>query len=274
MPVIETDERDARARLTDSLRRHGVGDARVAFVLGSGLGDFADRIERAQAIPYAELDGMPTSSVPGHAGRLVTGTLHGVPVVAQQGRAHLYEGWTAHQVTRCVRALVGLGVRDVVLTNAAGGLHDDWPVPTLMRITDHLNWQGRTPLAGHEASLGTPYDADAGAALEDAAAEVGVDLQHGVYGALLGPTYETPAEVRSLRWAGADAVGMSTALEALAAAAAGARVAAISCITNLAAGITGEQLNHDEVVEAGARAAADFARVLVAATPRLAALPA
>lgn len=270
MPVIETDERDARRRLTESLRRHGVGDARIAFVLGSGLGGFADRIEDAKAIPYAELDGMPTSSVPGHAGRLVLGTLNGVRVVAKQGRVHLYEGWSSHQVTRCVRAFAALGVRGLVLTNAAGGLHDDWPVPTLMRITDHLNWQGRTPMAPHETALGTPYDDELGGALDDAAAEVGVDLQHGVYGALLGPTYETPAEVRSLRWAGADAVGMSTALEALAASSAGMRVAAVSCITNLAAGITGDELNHDEVVEAGAQAAADFARLLEAAVPRIA----
>ena len=269
MNALRTDERDLRTRLTESLRLRGVDGARIAFVLGSGLGAFADNLEDAESISYEDLDGMPMSSVPGHAGRLVLGRVAGVQVVAQQGRVHLYEGWTAQEVTRAVRAFGTLGIGGLVLTNAAGGLQADWPIPALMRITDHLNLQGRTPLSPLEMTVGTPYDADFGSALDAGAAAAGIDLHQGVYGALMGPTYETPAEVRMLRWAGANAVGMSTALEALAGSAAGMRVAAVSCITNLAAGITGEQLNHAEVVEAGAQAAADFRRLLEASVPLL-----
>jgi len=269
MTLRTKDELEQRARLTDSLRARGVGNARMAFVLGSGLGAFAERLEDAEAIPYAELDGMPTSSVPGHAGQLVLGKLAGIQLVVQQGRVHLYEGWSAREVTRCVRAFAGRGIPGLVLTNAAGGLQVDWPVPALMRITDHLNMQGCTPLAATESSLGTPYDTDFGAALDAGASASQVTLRAGIYGALPGPTYETPSEVRMLRWAGADAVGMSTALEAMAGSAAGMRVAAVSCITNLAAGITGEKLNHEEVVAAGAQAADDFQRLLEASVPLL-----
>lgn len=269
MNATRTDERALRARLTESLRLRGVDCARLAFVLGSGLGAFADGLDDAESISYADLDGMPMSRVPGHAGRLVLGRIAGVPIVAQQGRVHLYEGWSASEVTRAVRAFGALGIGGLVLTNAAGGLQADWPIPALMRITDHLNLQGRTPLASTESVVGCPYDADFGAALDEGASATRITLHRGVYGALLGPTYETPAEVRMLRWAGAHAVGMSTALEALAGAASGMRVAAVSCITNLAAGITGEALNHAEVVEAGAQAAADFRRLLEASVPGL-----
>jgi purine-nucleoside phosphorylase len=258
-------------RLMDALREHGAQEARVAFVLGSGLGAFADAFEAARAVPYADLVGMPTSSVPGHAGRLVLGRLSGVSVLALQGRAHLYEGWSVREATRAVRALAGLGVGTFLLTNAAGGLVPEWGVPGLMAIVDHVNLQGRAPLAGSERGTGTPYDAALVEILAAAARGAGVELQRGVYAGLMGPTYETPAEVRMLRRFGAHAVGMSTVQEALAAHASGARVAAVSCITNLAAGITGEKLDHAEVVEAGRQAAASFQALLVAATPGFAA---
>jgi len=249
------------ARLEDSLRRHDVRGAELAFVLGSGLGAFADQLTEAREIPYDELDGMPQSGVKGHAGRLVVGRVGRVRVIVQQGRVHLYEGWRPSEVTRAVRAFARVGVRGLVLTNAAGGLVPSWPPGTLMRITDHLNRQGALLEPG-EAGRGSPYDGELGLALEDAASEAGVELERGVYAALPGPSYETPAEVRMLRWMGADAVGMSTAAEAAAAWACGLRVAGVSLVTNAAAGLTGAPLSHDEVVEAGRAAAGKFCAVL------------
>ena len=257
-------------RLLASLDAAGAAGARVAIVLGSGLGPLADEVEGAQSLPYEELDGMPASAVPGHAGRLILGDLAGVPVALQQGRSHLYEGHAAEEVSRCVRCLAELGVGDVLLTNAAGGLHPEWPVPSLMRITDHINLQGETPLVRSERGFGTPYDPKLGAVIDAAASEAGVTLHTGVYAALPGPTYETHAEVRMHANFGADAVGMSTAQEALAAHAAGARVAAISCITNIAAGMSHAEPNHEEVVEAGRQAAESFARLIKGALPEIA----
>jgi purine-nucleoside phosphorylase len=257
-------------RLADSLRQNGVEGARVALVLGSGLGAFAERVELAHVVPYAEIDGMPRSRVPGHAGRLVVGEVEGVRVVVQQGRVHLYEGWSALEVTRAVRAFARVGVRALVLTNAAGGLRREWTPPTLMRITDHVNLQGRTPLLPGEEGVGNPYDAAAGAALDEAAREARVPLERGVYAGLLGPTYETPAEIRWLAGFGADAVGMSTVCEAQAGHAAGMKVAAVSCITNLAAGISAGPLSHAEVEATGREAAQSFCALLQAAVPRLA----
>ena len=267
---MTTAAQTGRERLCASLEGSGVADARVAIVLGSGLGPLADEVEDARAIPYGDLDGMPTSAVPGHAGRLVTGELAGVPVVLQQGRCHLYEGRTAEEVSRCVRCLAELGVGTVLLTNAAGGMHPEWKVPSLMRITDHINLQGTTPLTHEERGRGTPYDAELGAVIDTAAVAEGVELYTGVYAALSGPTYETHAEVRMHAAFGADAVGMSTAQEALAAHAAGARVAAISCITNIAAGLSHAEPNHEEVVEAGRQAAESFARLIKASLPEIA----
>ena len=262
--VVEVD------RLSSALRKHAIEDVELAFVLGSGLGSFAERFEKARSIPYEEIDGMPRSAVPGHSGRLVVGELRGVRVVAQQGRVHLYEGWTVAAVTRCVRALAQVGVKKVVLTNAAGGLHAGWPPGTLMRITDHVNLQGETPLASDEAGPGNPWDGELGAALDKVAKSKRIRLERGVYAGLMGPAYETPAEIRLLGFLGADAVGMSTVAEALAARASGMRVAGISCITNYAAGITSDVPNHEEVIEVGRRAAQSFSDLLEAATPELA----
>ena len=242
--------------------------APVALVLGSGLGALVEQLEDARSIDYAELTHMPRSAVPGHAGKLWLGKLGGREVLCQQGRVHLYEGWSAEEVTRAVRAFALCGTRAVVLTNAAGGLHTDWKVPTLMRVVDHLNLQFRTPLGPAEAGFGVPYDDALGRAIDDAARSIGFELHHGVYAGLLGPTYESPAEIRMLQAFGADAIGMSTVAEAVAARAAGARVAAISCITNLGAGLTPAKLDHAEVVEAGRAIGKRFCELLAAAVAR------
>ncbi len=254
-------------RLSAALKKHAVDDVQIAFVLGSGLGQFAERFEKSRAIPYEEIDGMPRSAVPGHSGKLVVGELRGVRVVAQQGRVHLYEGWTVAAVTRCVRALARVGVERVVLTNAAGGLHSDWAPGTLMRITDHVNLQGETPLASDEAAVGTPWNSALGSV---SAKQKRIRLERGVYAGLTGPAYETPAEIRLLGFMGADAVGMSTVAEALAAHASGMKVAGISCITNHAAGVSKSVPNHAEVIEVGRRAAQSFSDLLEAAVPALA----
>jgi len=260
----------AGARVAERLAARGLGGADVAVVLGSGLGAFAERLARPRALAYAEAD-MPPSAVPGHAGRFVLGELGGARVLLLAGRAHLYEGHGPEAVTRGVRAAAALGVRALLLTNAAGGVRPEWAAGALMRVADHLNLTGETPPAA-AARAGSPYDAEAGARLERAALLTDVALERGVYAGLRGPSYETPAEIRMLRWMGADAVGMSTVLEALAAADRGLRVAAVACITNQAAGVGGAPLAHAEVLAAGKAAAERFARLLAAALPELAAL--
>jgi len=263
-------------RLSSSLRAHTelrLDEVRLAFVLGSGLGAFAGALEDAVSVSYADLAGMPTSAVPGHAGKLVSGLVPGtgVRVLVQQGRVHLYEGWSAFEVTRCVRALAAVGIRGLVLTNAAGGVNSNYKPGTLMRIRDHINLQSASPLFPGEGGNANVYDLALGAALDDVAARTENPLEVGVYVGNLGPAYETPAEVDMARRLGGDAVGMSTVLEAAAGAAAGLRVAAISCITNLAAAVGNEPLSHEEVMETGAAVAARFQALLVAATPALAA---
>lgn len=273
MTARRPEARSVAARAVDelatSLAAHGAAGTRIAYVLGSGLGDFAERLEGAHTIGFEDLPGMPHASVKGHAGRVVLGQLSGVRVLAQQGRVHLYEGWSPATVTRSVRAYAKLGVEVLVLTNAAGGLVADWRIPTLMRVEDHINLQGRTPLSPNERGLGCPYDTRAGEALDRTARELGIELQRGVYVGLLGPSYETPAEIRHLIAIGGHAVGMSTVCEAQAAYASGMRVAALSCISNAGAGLVPGALNHAEVVEAGRVMAGSFARLLEASAARL-----
>jgi purine-nucleoside phosphorylase len=260
------------AELAGALEDAGAAQPRLALVLGSGLGAFADGLEGAVAVPFEALPSMPSSTVPGHAGRFVAGVVSGVQVLCQQGRVHLYEGHCAEVVTRAVRALPALGVRSVLLTNAAGGLAPGWPVPCLMRIRDHLNMQGVVPPIDGRGRQARVYDEAVGRALSAAGEAQGIDLREGVYAGLAGPTYETAAEIRMLDRVGAQAVGMSTVLEAKAAAGAGLRVGAVSCITNPAAGIAVAPLHHEEVVEAGRQIAGDFARLLGAAIPAIGAL--
>jgi purine-nucleoside phosphorylase len=231
----------------------------VGVVLGSGLGAFADRLGQAALIPYAEMPGFPISRVPGHVGRLVVGELASpegpIPLVAMQGRVHAYEGWPASEVAFGVRVLFALGVKTLVVTNAAGGIAPSLQPGDLVRITDHLNLTGQNPLTGlNDDALGPrfpdmsePYDHRLGALLEASAAEVGVTLRAGVYAGMAGPSYETPAEIRMLRTLGADLVGMSTVHEVIAARHQGVRVAGISVVTNAAAGLSESRLTHEEV---------------------------
>jgi len=243
---------------------------RVGIVLGSGLGHLADALTDATAIPYAELPGWPAASAPGHAGRLLLGTLEGVPVACLQGRLHMYEGLSALQVVEPVLLLGRLGAEVLVLTNASGGVDPSFAAGTLMLITDHLNLTGRTPLLGPNddavgprfLDLSAAWDRGLSDALRRAAAAEGVGLAEGVYAGLLGPTYETPAEVRMLRTLGADAVGMSTVMEAIAARWAGMRVCGVSVVTNPGAGISPTPLSHDEVLAAGVEAGPRLGRLL------------
>jgi purine-nucleoside phosphorylase len=260
------------AALVASLRAQRLVGPRIALVLGSGLGALADELDGARRVPFEELDGMPQSSVPGHAGALVSGSLGGVDVLVQQGRCHLYEGLDARDVTRAARAYAAVGVRVLVLTNAAGGLRPEWKPGTLMRVTDHINLQGAAPLASAERGYGTPYDGELGAELEHAAREAGGTLERGVYAALRGPSYETPAEIAMLRALGVDAVGMSTVLEALVGHATGMRVAALSLIANPAAGLASDVLEHEAVLAAGCAASERMVELLRRALPRLASL--
>lgn len=260
---------DLGTELRDVLVARGAAIPRVGFVLGSGLGAFAETLDGQVSVPFEDLAFMPKSGVPGHAGRFVAGTIDGVPVLCQQGRVHLYEGWSVEVVTRAVRALSVVGVETLLLTNAAGGLIEGWPVPCLMRIADHINMQGVTPLQESQASVGSPYSVEVAEALEAAARDVSVELRQGTYVGLPGPSYETASEIRMLQGTGAQAVGMSTVQEAMAGWATGLRVGAISCITNPGAGISAAPLNHEEVVEAGQAIASDFAQLLSAAVKRL-----
>ena len=237
----------------------------AGIVLGSGLSGLADRFQGAVAIPYDEIPGFPISKVPGHRGRLVLGDLPvpggALPVIAMQGRAHGYEGWSADDVAFGARVMCGLGVKLLLVTNAAGGVNPSLAAGDLVRITDHINLSGLNPLVGENddrvgprfPDLTEAYDASLGALLEEVARESGIPLRAGVYACMLGPSYETPAEIRMLRLLGADVVGMSTVPEVIAARHMGVRVVGISVVTNLAAGLSQKRLSHAEVAETAAR---------------------
>ena len=256
--------------LEAAVRSRSALTPRVALVLGSGLGGLAEGIEEPVAIPFGELPGWPAASAPGHSGRLLLGHLEGVPVACLQGRLHMYEGLSALQVIEPALLMGRLGARTLLLTNAAGGVNHAYDAGTLMLLSDHLNLTGRTPLIGPNddavgprfLDLSAVYDPELRARLRTAAEAAGVSLQEGVYAGLLGPTYETPAEVRMLRVLGADAVGMSTVMEAIGARWAGMRVVAISLITKKGAGISPTPLTHDEVLDAANVAGPRLARVI------------
>jgi purine-nucleoside phosphorylase len=251
------------ARLEDSvfaIRKRVESEPRVGLVLGSGLGDFADTLDELVKIPYGDLPHMAAPEVAGHAGNFCFGKVGATPVVCMQGRVHLYEGHPIDKVVHGVRTMARLGVRCVLLTNAAGGLEPTWAAGDLMIVTDHLNLTGMSPLVGPDDESVGPrfpdmteaYDRVLRGWLRDAAGATGIALREGIYAALLGPQYETPAEVRMIRGLGAQAVGMSTVHEVIALRHMGVRVGALSCITNLAAGLAGRPLDHAEV-EATAR---------------------
>jgi len=263
-----TKRADLHTRLSYALawvRGRTDGVPAVGLVLGSGLGGLADRLVRSVAIPYEEIPGFPVSRVPGHAGRLVVGELElagrALPLAVMQGRVHAYEGWAAEDAAFGTRVLCLLGVKVLVLTNASGGVNPALEPGALVRITDHLNLSGVNPLAGPNddrlgprfPDLSEAYDLRLGALVDDAAARLGIPLETGVYACVLGPSYETPAEVRMLRGLGADLVGMSTVPEVIAARHMGVPVVALSVVTNHAAGLTRQPLSHVEVAAAAGR---------------------
>ena len=259
------------------LREREIGTPDVGVVLGSGLGDFATRLGDAVSMPYQEIPGWPASAVIGHAGRLVVGMLGGRRVAALSGRAHIYEGHDFRTVTFATRVLGVLGVRVLVLTNAAGGINVGFTPGTLMLIEDHINLMGGNPLTGPNDERFGPRFPDMTAVYSarlreyagEAAHAIGLRLAHGVYVALRGPSYETPAEIRFLRTIGADAVGMSTVPEAIAARHMGLEVLGISCITNPAAGVLPEPLDHAEVMAVAARVHGEFSALLEGVVGRL-----
>lgn len=236
----------------------------VGLVLGSGLGSFVEVFENPQTASYAEIDGLPISAVPGHAGQFVYGDVAGIKVVVAQGRVHLYEGWSAAEVTAGVRAMAAMGISTIMLTNAAGCANPDFAVGDWMMLSDHLNLTGTTPLLGgpNFHDMTEVYSKELRAVFGHSAKSEGIALHSGVYAGLLGPQYETPAEVRMLRNLGADAVGMSTVLEAIQARALKLNVAGFSCLTNAAAGLGGEELDHTEVLDVGQQAAGKMIALL------------
>lgn len=249
--------------------RIGNRSPRVGIVLGSGLGPLADQVTDAVRIPYTEIPGFHAPTVPGHKGELVCGLLGGKTVLCQSGRFHAYEGHSADTTVLPIRMFGALGIGTVILTNAAGGVNRSFGPGTLMLITDHINLTGRNPLVGPQREgetrfpdMTTAYDKELRALAKRVAKDRKISLAEGVYMGLLGPTYETPAEVKVVATLGGDAVGMSTVLEVIAARARGMRCLGISTITNAAAGISAQELNHSEVMEVAARVGQDLGRLV------------
>ena len=251
---------------------------RIALVLGSGLGAFADEFANAIRIPYKKIPHYPQSTAIGHAGQLVIGKVGNVAVAGMQGRVHLYEGYSAKQVTFPIRVFSRMGIQAVIVTNAAGGINLNYSEGALVALRDHINLQGANPLIGPNDDRFGPrfpdmtraYDAEFRGFVGEEGRKLKLNLHEGVYLALAGPNYETPAEIHAFRTLGADLVGMSTVLEVIAARHSNMRVMGISCVTNMAAGITGAPLTAEEVFETGARVKNDFIGLLKAVIPRIA----
>jgi purine-nucleoside phosphorylase len=251
---------------------------KIALVLGSGLGGFADSLTDATRVPYADIPSFPESTAIGHAGRMVIGKAGSTAVAAMQGRVHLYEGYSAQEVTFPIRVFGRMGIRAVILTNAAGGINLGYSQGALVLIRDHINLQGTNPLAGPNDDRFGPRFPDMTQAYSrryremarEEALQFGLTLHEGVYAGLLGPSYETPSEIEYLRRIGADLVGMSTVAEVIAARHMGIDVLAISCVTNMAAGILDQPLSHAEVMETGERVKTTFESLLRALLPRIA----
>ena len=245
-------------------------EPRVAVVLGSGLGGFADDFEEAVGIPYEDIPGFKQSTAQGHAGRLVVGKVDGVPLLAMQGRVHYYEGYSLEEVTFPMRTFGLLGIKTVILTNAAGGINVELQQGALMVLSDHLNLMGASPLRGPNderfgprfPDMSVVYSPELQELVVEEARAIGVEVRRGIYGALAGPSYETPAEIVMLRNLGADAVGMSTVPEAIVARHMGLEVLGISCITNMAAGLSDQPIDHEEVMATGDRVRGTFTELL------------
>lgn len=259
------------------LSAHMRSKPRVAVVLGSGLGAFAETLEERQEIHYPQIPGWPESTAIGHAGKLVFGRIGNSPAVVMSGRAHLYEGHSMEKVVYGVRALGRLGVKAFIFTNAAGGINLSYSQGALVLVSDHINLQGTNPLTGpNDETLGPrfpdmtdAYDAEFRRRAQAIGENLGIELREGVYAGLLGPSYETPAEIRYLRAIGADLVGMSTVPEVIAARHMGLRCMAISCVTNMAAGVLNQKLDHAEVLEVGRQTRGTMVRLLEALVPAL-----
>jgi purine-nucleoside phosphorylase len=253
-----------------TIRARTSTQARIALVLGSGLGGFAEDFEAAVSLPYREIPGFVSSTAQGHVGSLVSGKVAGVPVLAMQGRVHHYEGYSLEEVTFPIRTFKLLGVQTLILTNAAGGVDVELNQGALMVISDHLNLMGVNPLRGPNEDRFGPrfpdmsevYSRELQELVVEESRALGITIRRGVYAALAGPSYETPAEIHMLRAFGADAVGMSTVPEAIVARHMGMKVLGISCITNMAAGISENPINHEEVMETGHRVREIFTQLL------------
>lgn len=251
---------------------------RLGLILGSGLGDFADHVKKAVVIPYSEIPGFPLSTVPGHSGRLVIGEIVGVPVVVMQGRVHAYEGYSMPEVSFPTRVLGLLGVQRLIVTNAAGGINPRYGQGAIVAISDHINFTGRNAVAGpNEPRFGPrffdmthAYSPALRTLAQEEAERLGWTLNEGVYIAVLGPSYETPAEIRAFRALGADLVGMSTVHEVIVARHMGIEVLGLSVVTNMAAGVLDQSINHEEVMETGHRIAGQFSDLLIALVPKFA----
>jgi len=250
---------------------------KIGLVLGSGLGAFADSLTETTRIPYAEIPSFPRSTAIGHAGQMILGNAGSVPVAVMQGRAHLYEGYSSQEVTFPIRVFGRMGIRAVILTNAAGGINLSYSQGALVLLRDHINLQGTNPLVGANndrfglrfPDMTQAYARDYRAIAREEAAKLNIPLHEGVYAALLGPSYETPAEIEYLRRIGADLVGMSTVAEVIAARHMDMKVLAISCVTNMAAGILDQPLSHAEVMETGERVKTTFESLLRTVLPRI-----
>ncbi len=251
---------------------------KIGLVLGSGLGAFADSLAEATRVPYSEIPSFPQSTAIGHAGRLVIGKAGDIPVAAMQGRVHLYEGYSSQEVAFPIRVFARMGIQAVILTNAAGGINLGYSQGALVLLSDHINLQGTNPLVGPNddrfgvrfPDMTQAYSRVYRQIAREEAANLNITLHEGVYAALLGPSYETPAEIEYLRRTGADLVGMSTVAEVIAARHMGLNVLAISCVTNMAAGILDQPLSHAEVMETGERVKSTFEALLRAILPRVA----
>ena len=273
MEAIFMTEKDVFARAKEAaqyIKDQGVDTLEVGLILGSGLGELADEIEDRVVIQYTDIPSFPVSTVEGHAGQLVCGTLGGKKVIALQGRFHYYEGYTMEVVTFPIRVMSELGVESMIVTNAAGGVNRDFTPGDLMMITDHINFFGTNPLIGANdeeqgprfPDLSQAYDLEYQTFIKEAASELDLPLKEGVYFGMTGPTYESPAEIRMINTLGGDSVGMSTVPEVIVARHAGIRVAGISCITNFAAGLGGE-LNHEDVIEVSTKIRSSFKSLVV-----------
>jgi purine-nucleoside phosphorylase len=277
---------DKAQAAADAIRARAKVTPRVGIILGSGLGAFAAQVDDAVVMPYAEIVHFPQSTVEGHSGKLVLGTIAGVPVAVMQGRVHAYEGYTMEQVTFPARVLGLLGCRTLIVTNAAGGIRADIPQGSLVTISDHINLTGRNAASGANdprfacvpgagqrfLDMTKAYSPELRRLAQGEAARQGIVLTEGVYLAVLGPSFETPAEIRAFRTLGADLVGMSTVHEVIVARHMGIAVLGISLVTNMAAGVSGEAIHHEEVMEVGRRVERQFAGLLTALVPQIALL--